>query len=141
MSCRLFISSSSEEFLWLLPQVTLARFKIFCVALMESDVGKLQGFLTEFYNLSCLCLIYCILKKEVEPNCHLVLVSMLLSQDFFCRRDAGVGAHWGCCESLFCLSWDLSSLLCFTGGLFCGRSPKLRTDFIKMLNFSNFCVG
>lgn len=58
MSQRLFISSSSVEFLWLLPQVTLARFSIFCVALVEGDVGKLQGFLTECHNLFCLCLIY-----------------------------------------------------------------------------------
>lgn len=52
------ISSSSVEFLWLFPQVTLAHFKIFCVALVEGDVGKLQGFVTEFCNLFCLCLIY-----------------------------------------------------------------------------------
>lgn len=79
---------------------------------------------------------------EVEPNCHVsVLVSVLLSQDFFCRRDAGMGAPWGYCESLFFLSWDLISLFCLIGVLSCGRSPKHRTDFLKRLNFSNFCVG
>lgn len=79
---------------------------------------------------------------KVEPNCPMgVLISMLLSQDFFCRKDAGMGAHWGCCESRFFLSWDLSSLFCCTGVLSCGRSPKLRTDLMKMLNFNNFCVG
>lgn len=77
---------------------------------------------------------------EVETNCHLVIESMLLSQGFFCRRNAGMGAHWGCCESLFSqLGPELT--LVSLGFYSVEGVPNLGTDFIKMLNFSNFSIG